>query len=155
MDYIKILKADLEKGYSMSDLEKLIGLPKNGLSGILKGGKKLSKKSKLKIAVWEKSAKPNPLELDWEELLDTKIDFKEPDENSYDVKKQTMVINDEYGQIGNSGEINRDIWKHTNIKISEKEVTRHKLWKEGDPREGSNGFFLKYGAFKYDEITKK
>lgn len=63
MDYIKSLEADLEKGYSKSDLEKLIGLPKNNLSGILKGGRKLSKKSQLKIERWDKSEKPDPLTL--------------------------------------------------------------------------------------------
>ncbi len=63
MDYIKSLEADLEKGYSKSDLEKLIGLPKNNLSGILKGDRTLSKKSKLKIDKWEKSEKPDPLNL--------------------------------------------------------------------------------------------
>jgi len=63
MDYITLLKADLEKGYSKSDLERLIGLPKNNLSGILKGDRKLSKKSMLKIEKWEVSEKPNPLEL--------------------------------------------------------------------------------------------
>jgi len=65
MDYIKSLEADLEKGYSKSDLEKLIGLPKNNLSGILKGDRKLSKKSKLKIDDWNKSEKPNPLSVYW------------------------------------------------------------------------------------------
>lgn len=63
MDYIKSLEADLEKGYSKSDLEKLIGLPKNNLSGILKGDRKLSKKSQLKIERWDKSEKPDPLTL--------------------------------------------------------------------------------------------
>lgn len=48
-----------------------------------------------------------------------------------------------------------EVSKKAEYPLTEKEVTRHKLWKEGDPREGSNGFFLKYGAFKYDEITKK
>jgi hypothetical protein len=65
MDYIKSLEADLEKGYSKSDLEKLIGLPKNNLSGILKGDRKLSKKSQLKIDKWNKSEKPHPLSVYW------------------------------------------------------------------------------------------
>lgn len=65
MDYIKSLEADLEKGYSKSDLEKLIGLPKNNLSGILKGSRKLSKKSQLKIDKWEASEKPHPLSVNW------------------------------------------------------------------------------------------
>ena len=63
MDYIAILTEDLGKGYSKSDLEKLIGLPKNNLSGILKGDRKLSKKSELKIELWVSSEKPSPLEL--------------------------------------------------------------------------------------------
>lgn len=65
MDYIKSLEADLEKGYSKSDLEKLIGLPKNNLSGFLKGDRKLSKKSQLKIEKWEASEKPHPLSVNW------------------------------------------------------------------------------------------
>lgn len=63
MDFVQLLKDDLEKGYSKSDLEKLIGLPKNNLSGILKGDRKLSKKSQLKIERWDKSEKPDPLTL--------------------------------------------------------------------------------------------
>lgn len=63
MDFIQILKEDLGNGYSKSDLEKLIGLPQNCLSGIIKGDKKLSRKSELKIGKWEASEKPNPLQL--------------------------------------------------------------------------------------------
>jgi hypothetical protein len=63
MDYKAVLLEDLGKGFSKSDLERLIRLPKNSLSGVLSGTKKLSKKSELKIEVWEKSDKPNPLEV--------------------------------------------------------------------------------------------
>lgn len=63
MDYIIVLKANLEKGYSKSDLERLIGLPQNCLSGVIKGDKKLSRKSELKIEAWDKSNKPTPLEI--------------------------------------------------------------------------------------------
>lgn len=63
MDYKVLLLADLEKGYSKSDLERLIGLPKNNLSGILKGDRKLSKKSELKIQKWNNSEKPDPLNI--------------------------------------------------------------------------------------------
>lgn len=31
---------------------------------------------------------------------------------------------------------------------------KHKLWKEGDPPEKTNAFFLRYGVFSYDEIEK-
>lgn len=61
MDLIDELRADLDKGYSKSDLEKLIGLPTNNLSGILKGNRNLSKKSILKIEKWMASEKPDPL----------------------------------------------------------------------------------------------
>lgn len=60
-NYIEFLERDLEKGYSKSDLERLIGLPKNNLSGILKGKKKISRKCELKIDKWEASEKPSPL----------------------------------------------------------------------------------------------
>lgn len=62
-DFVQILKDDLEKGYSKSDLERLIGLPQNCLSGIIKGDKKLSRKSQIKIEQWEVSEKPNPLQV--------------------------------------------------------------------------------------------
>lgn len=61
MDILKVLQDDLNNGFSKSQLERIIGLPKNCLSGVLKGDKKLSKKSVLKIEKWEKSEKPNPL----------------------------------------------------------------------------------------------
>ena len=35
------------------------------------------------------------------------------------------------------------------------DTIKHKLWKEGDPKEGSMAFFSKYGAASYDEIGKK
>ncbi len=63
MNYIELLNADLIKGYSKSDLEMLIGLPKNSLSGVVKGDKKLSKISQLKIQEWEASKKPSPLQV--------------------------------------------------------------------------------------------
>jgi len=62
MDYKELILSDLEKGYSKADLERLIGLPKNNLAGVLKGNKKFSRKSELKIDIWEKSEKPSPLQ---------------------------------------------------------------------------------------------
>ena|SRR5580765_6002834 len=66
VDHLKILNADLGKGFTKADLERLIGLPKNILSGVLKNGRPLSKKSLLKIEKWEASEKPNPLEIELE-----------------------------------------------------------------------------------------
>lgn len=45
----------------------------------------------------------------------------------------------------------------TNYSINteiDKEEKKHKLWKEGDPTEGSNAFYLRYGSRTYDEIEK-
>lgn len=63
MDLIKELNKDLESGFSKRDLERLIGLPENCLSNILKGNKKLSRKSEIKIEKWAVSEKPDPLNL--------------------------------------------------------------------------------------------
>lgn len=70
MNYLEVLRADLEKGFTKADLERLIGLPKNNLSGVLKGDKKLSRKSELKIELWEASEKPNPLELKYQNRIE-------------------------------------------------------------------------------------
>ncbi len=61
MTIVEQLRAEIERGFSKSDLERLIGLPKNNLSEVLKGKRKLSKKSELKTELWLKSEKPNPL----------------------------------------------------------------------------------------------
>ncbi len=62
MEITEQINAELEKGFSKSDLEVLIGLPQNFLSGFLKGKKKLSKKCALKVDLFMKSEKPNPLD---------------------------------------------------------------------------------------------
>jgi hypothetical protein len=45
MDYVQLLKDEIASGFSKSDLEFLIGLPKNSLSGVINQGRPLSKKS--------------------------------------------------------------------------------------------------------------
>ena len=60
MDTISELKKDLLSGFSKKDLETLIGLPKNSLSNVLSGKKKLSKKSVAKVERWASSEKPDP-----------------------------------------------------------------------------------------------
>lgn len=62
-ELIVLLRKDIESGFSKSDLERLIGLPKNSLSNVLSGNKLLSQKSILKVQVFMKSEKPNPLDL--------------------------------------------------------------------------------------------
>lgn len=60
MDYVQLLKDEIASGFSKSDLEFLIGLPKNSLSGVINQGRPLSKKSKAKIDVFLQSDKPDP-----------------------------------------------------------------------------------------------
>jgi hypothetical protein len=49
MEFVEILKAEVEKGFSKSDLERIIGLPLNHLANVFNGRKSLSKKSQIKI----------------------------------------------------------------------------------------------------------
>ena len=83
MNWIDEINADLIKGFSKSDLEFLIGLPKNTLAGVLKGNKKFSKKSELKIELWSKSEKPNPLD-----VVLPKIEKKEKPKTTAQVVKE-------------------------------------------------------------------
>lgn len=91
-DYIELLKLDLTKGYSKSDLERLIGLPQNSLSGVLKGDKKLSPKSELKIDIWEASDKPDPLKLHFvkKQVKENKVSEKSDE----DIKRDATKKND-------------------------------------------------------------
>lgn len=63
MDYAAVIQADLDKGFTKSALEILIGLPKNNLASFLTGKRELSKISKLKIEKWDASEKPDPLNI--------------------------------------------------------------------------------------------
>jgi TPP-dependent pyruvate/acetoin dehydrogenase alpha subunit len=40
------------------------------------------------------------------------------------------------------------------IEVEIKDKPKHKLWKEGDPIEGTNAFYIRKGAFTYDELEK-
>jgi hypothetical protein len=61
MNYVIELQKDLAKGFSMSELEVLIGLPMNSLSAVIKGKRVLSKKSRVKVDRWMSGVKPDPL----------------------------------------------------------------------------------------------
>lgn len=65
MDVEKIIQEELNKGFSKTDLEKLIGLPQNFLSGFLKGKKRISKKGVLKVEKYLASEKQDPLNLNF------------------------------------------------------------------------------------------
>jgi plasmid maintenance system antidote protein VapI len=82
MNLIKELQKDLDSGFTKSDLERCIGLPKNSLSGIMAGSRNISKKSKLKIEHFLNNSKPNPLELV----------FNKPEKKSENTEKQKVDI---------------------------------------------------------------
>jgi len=115
MDYIALLQTDIDNGFYKSDLEKLIGLPKNNLSGILKGDRKLSKKSILKIEKWVKSKKPDPLTLTFqksekkakEPTVREEIKFQKSNKKSFDGKKNGRIVYDEAGVMSVKGTIPR------------------------------------------------
>ncbi len=46
------LKAFIKKGFTRAQLERLIKLPKNHLAGYLKGSRKLSRRSVIKIELY-------------------------------------------------------------------------------------------------------
>lgn len=95
-------------------------------------------------------------------------------ENSFDGEPITKFIVDEFGQWPadnpfkatetpqnpadpkNKADTPKD--KETPVllpKNESDEVPKHKLWKKGDPAENTNSFFLRYGAFTYDQIEKQ
>lgn len=54
------IQAELDRGFTKADLEFLIGLPQNTLSGVLAGKREFSKKSEIKVAKFLASEKPDP-----------------------------------------------------------------------------------------------
>lgn len=42
--------------------------------------------------------------------------------------------------------------KKSNVK--DDKTGNHSLWKEGDPKEGSMGFYMKYDCYTYEELQK-
>ena len=131
--YIKILTDDLEKGYSKSDLEKLIGLPKNNLSGILKGDRKLSKKSKLKIEKWEASKKPSPLELG---LVKAQVKENNNPENKERIEEETEGV---------KNDISKSVRQNL---ITPKEAST-------EPKENTMAFYLKYDCYTWQQVEEK
>lgn len=104
MNWIRQLNDELERGFSKSDLEKLIGLPKNNLSEILKGKRVLSKISALKIDRYMAGEKIDPLEYQ-------KTKIRE--------KKKVAVIAKK-GALDNKDEKKEELELPPNLSISEK-----------------------------------
>ena len=132
--YIAILQDDLANGFSKRELEVLIGLPKNSLASILTGKRNLSPKSQLKIKRWEASEKPNPLD----------IVLKKVEENNKPENKERILK-----------ERNTVIEKSNTVHLLSPDDCIHKLYKNGDPKENSAAFMMKYDCANYAELEKK
>lgn len=120
MDYVQLLKDEIASGFSKSDLEFLIGLPKNSLSGVINQGRPLSKKSKAKIDVFLQSDKPDP------------TTFKRIKE----VVKENNKPENKERILAERNEVPKEI-----------EVRKHPLTTEDvhEPKPGTMAWFLKYG----------
>ncbi len=72
------IQVHLDSGFTKSDLEHLMGLPINSLSGFFAGGRKYSKKNELRILRWlESEDKPDPLTLKLEVIRKPKKEVAE------------------------------------------------------------------------------
>lgn len=140
--YIASLQDDLANGFSKRELEDLIGLPKNSLASILTGKRNLSLKSQLKIKRWEASEKPNPLDIAKYENDVSKIDPK-----AGDMQEANKVLHEGVKEYVKGNSILTSTVDNTDL-------PNHPLYKKGDPKENTNSFYLKYGAFTYNEIKK-
>lgn len=145
------IKQELDKGFSIRDLEILIGLPKNSLSSVLAGKKKLSKVSQRKSERYLE----NPTDF-FEYLtikeLNKKVVNSMEKSNFPDIPKETNQMRGVVAAIGS--EIKSSL-KSTETKKESKvdnSFEKHKLWKEGDPKENSNSFFMKYECWNYSEL---
>lgn len=104
MDCKEYLDAQVSIGYSKSDLERLIGLPKNFLSGFLSGKKNLGAKNKLRVLNWSMvEDKPTPLEVDnyLKKLANERLGsivFQQPTPTSFHTEKIDNIKHDEVGQ---------------------------------------------------------
>lgn len=147
MDCKEYLDGQVSIGYSKSDLERLIGLPKNFLSGFLSGKKNLGAKNKLRVLNWSMvDDKPTPLEVDnyLKKLANERLGsvvFQQPTPTSFDAEKIDKIKHDEVGK-----------WEEQKKVVKQ---TMHNLWKEGDPKEGSLAFFSKYECSTYEELELK
>jgi hypothetical protein len=84
---------------------------------------------------------------------------REPKYVQFKTYKDLLEKYDELVTKSSAGlkEIAPPVIKRTSeAKVIHNKITgKHKLWKEGDPSEGSAAFFLKYSAMSYDEIITK
>lgn len=147
-------KQELEKGFSIRDLEILIGLPKNSLSSVLVGKKKLSKVSIKKSERYLEKPTDFFEYLAIKELNKKMVNSMEKS-NFPDTPKKTNQMR---GVLAAMGSEIKSTLNSTETKKESKvdsSFGKHKLWKEGDPKENSLGFSMKYECNNYDELEIK
>jgi len=152
MDYKAVLQSDLDKGFSKRDLEVLIGLPKNNLSGFMSSKRKFSKKSLLKIEKWENSEKPDPLSIILVPKITTSVADTPP---KWAEKYSKQVSTENKPNIASLSESKVDIPKKEEVpKKPIESYAQHPLYKDSDPRENSIAFMRKYDCMSYNELEK-
>ena len=90
------IQVHLDSGFTKADLEYLIDLPINSLSGFFAGGRKYSKKNQLRILRWlDSENKPDPLTLKIEVVRKPKADKKEktPEIETKDESQSSFKLN--------------------------------------------------------------
>ena len=118
---------EIDKGFSKSDLEKLIGLPKNSLASFLSGDdKRLSRKNRIKS---EKFLTDNQ-ELNPFEIVLPK-------------KEKIVIVDATKPQV-----IKPTEQPKTNFVLN----TIKKVGEVHEPKEGSMAFFNKYGVMTKNEL---
>ena len=136
------IKQELERGFTKRELEVLMGIPKNNLSGILKGKKKISAKGLIRIQKY----------FDLEKM-------PIPSEKIEKVKRMVIENNKPANKARIEAERNKVKDLPPEIRkqplMPSEMVNRHKLWKQGDPKENSGAFFLKYDCGTYNELENK
>lgn len=103
--YIATLKDDLKNGFSKTQLEILIDLPKNSLASVLTGKRKLSPKSILKIKKWEASEKPNPLEIVLEKKIEKVLAESKGEVNKIQDDISTLGVSVHETTLGENGKV--------------------------------------------------
>lgn len=159
MELANIL-ADNQEFLKINNIEKAMGLNKTALVRMI-ARKEIPEKHKKQIEDW------------WCEFTKSIsaskniIDYKKPDQKDFDGKEKLTDYSNKLSEIdpkaGDIFEAEKILHKGVieNIKSNytintkiDKEEKKHKLWKQGDPAECSNAFYLRYGARTYDEIEK-
>jgi len=132
VDYKALIKADLEKGFTKTQLEKLIGLPKNNLSYTLVSDRGFSKISMLKIDKWEASEKPNPLDLVLPKKASVKNGRNNTLENAARGRDKNGVNNDEVEKDVDAKSILKEIKAIESEKIPAERNTSlgRKVWQK-------------------------